>query len=120
MSPAAALRAADRFTPLSTTAGVQQPLPSTGLEQPEARTLKPEFPMHRTITVHVTGGLDGALRVATMLRGRGYRVRDLTLGVREGVVESRLDCTIALTAAEAALLLERLRRMPAVVAADNA
>lgn len=79
----------------------------------------PEFPVHRAIAVQVTGGLDGALRVATMLRGRGYRVRDLSVDVREGVVESRVGCTVALTAAETALLLERLRRLPAVVTAEN-
>lgn len=69
--------------------------------------------------MHVTGGLDGALRVVAMLRGRRYRVRDLSVDVREGVVESRITCTIVLTTNETTLLLERLRRLPVVVAADN-
>lgn len=85
-----------------------------------ARDAGAELPVPRAIAVQVTGGLDGALRVATMLRGRGYRVRDLSVDVREGLVESRVACTVALTVAETALLLERLRRLPTVVTADDA
>ena len=77
------------------------------------------YPSHRRVTAYVTGGLDGVLRVVTMLRGRGYKVRDLSVEVCDGVVESAVSCTVALTAAEATLLVERLRRMPAVVSADQ-
>ncbi|MGD9990420.1 hypothetical protein [Pseudonocardia sp.] len=83
-------------------------------------TLDAVHPTHRRVTAYVTGGLDGVLRVVTMLRGRGYKVRDLSVEVCDGVVESAVSCTVALTAAEAALLVERLRRMPAVVSADEA
>ena len=38
---------------------------------------QPELPVDRTLITRVAGGLDGAVRVATMLRGRNYRVRDL-------------------------------------------
>lgn len=76
-----------------------------------------EFPRHRSVTVHLVDGLDGVLKVAMMLRGRRYRVRDLSVDVREGVVESVFTCTIALSAADTALLLERLRRVPVVVSA---
>lgn len=74
---------------------------------------------HRCVTAYVAGGLDGTLRVVAMLRGRRYRVHDLTVEVRDGVVESRVSATVSLTSADAELLLERLRRMPAVVSADH-
>ncbi|MGE3289603.1 MAG: hypothetical protein AB7J32_26380 [Pseudonocardia sp.] len=86
---------------------------------PSARVDEPvPVPVHRAVTVYVTDGLDGVLRVVTLLRGRGYRVRDLTVDVREGVVESRMACTVVLTAAQAHLLVARLRRMPVVASAD--
>ncbi|MGE0296737.1 hypothetical protein [Pseudonocardia sp.] len=75
-------------------------------------------PVHRAVTAYVTDGLDGVLRVVTLLRGRGYRVRDLEVDVREGVVESRVACTVVVTAADAHLLVHRLRRMPVVVSAE--
>jgi hypothetical protein len=80
--------------------------------------LAAEVPTCRSVTAHVTGGLDGALRVVTMLRGRDYRVRDLVLNVREGVVESLLTCTVVLTSADLDLLVARLQRLPAVVSAE--
>lgn len=94
------------------------PVASAVHSRTESRTA-PEFPVHRAITVHVTGGFDGSLRVLVMLRGRRYRVRDLAVEVYEGVVQSRIDCTITLSAAETRLLLERLRRIPVVVTADT-
>jgi tRNA U34 2-thiouridine synthase MnmA/TrmU len=77
-----------------------------------------EFPCDRTITAHVSGGFDGALRVATMLRSRGYRVRGLSLDIQEGTVPSRFECTLELHAADVGLLLERLRRIVVVLAAE--
>ena len=70
--------------------------------------------------VQVTGGLDGVVRIATMLRGRRYRVRDLAVDVREGVVVSEVRATVVLTATETALLLERLRRLATVVSTEHA
>ncbi|WP_051580576.1 hypothetical protein [Pseudonocardia acaciae] len=78
-----------------------------------------EFPTYRAVVAHVTGGLDGVLRVVTLLRGRVYRVRDLEVEVREGVVESRVGCTALLTSGEIEMLLARLRRMPSVVSAEH-
>jgi hypothetical protein len=72
------------------------------------------------VVIHVTSGLDGVVRVATMLRGRRYRVRDLAVDVREGVLVSEVRATVLLTAAETGLLLERLRRLAVVVHADGA
>jgi hypothetical protein len=40
--------------------------------------------------------------------------------MRDGVVESRVRCTLVLPASELDLLLERLRRLPAVMSAENA
>ncbi|MEU5850261.1 hypothetical protein [Saccharopolyspora shandongensis] len=79
-----------------------------------------EFPAHRSITVYVAEGLHGILRVVTVLNGRRYRVRNLRAEVREEVVESRISCTVLLTAQQFNLLLEQLRRLPAVVSAENA
>lgn len=78
-----------------------------------------EYPTHRAVVVYVTGGLDGVLRVMALLRGRAYRVRDVEVDVREGVVESRVGATAYLTGGEADLLLARLRRMPVVVSAEH-
>ena len=79
---------------------------------------QPELPVDRTLITRVAGGLDGAVRVAMMLRGRNYRVRDLTVDVREEVVVSEVSVTVVVTATEAELLLKRLRRLPAVVSAE--
>lgn len=76
-------------------------------------------PTYRRVTTHVTDGLDGVLRVVTVLRGRRYRVRDLAVEVREGVVESTVHATVLLNADEHVLLLDRLRRLPAVLTADT-
>jgi hypothetical protein len=70
---------------------------------------------YRTLVVRMTAGLDGVVRVVTMLRGRRYRVRHLTVDVHEGASEGELRATVLLTDAEVDLLEERLRRMPAVV-----
>jgi hypothetical protein len=48
-----------------------------------------------------------------------YRVRHLTIDVREEVVVSEVSVTVVVTATEAELLLKRLRRLPAVVSAEN-
>ncbi|UMP00075.1 ACT domain-containing protein [Amycolatopsis sp. EV170708-02-1] len=77
------------------------------------------FPAYRSLTVHVTDRLDGAARVVMLLRARSYRVRDMTVEVREGVVESRVQCTVWLGRDDVELLLCRLRRMPGVVSAEK-
>lgn len=77
-----------------------------------------EFRADRKVIVHVAEGLDGVLRVAMMLRGRRYRVRDLAMTIREGAL-SEIRVTVVLTASETELLLNRLRRFPIVVSADN-
>ncbi|MFC9250429.1 hypothetical protein [Amycolatopsis thailandensis] len=84
-----------------------------------AVTKAAEFPAYRSLTAHVVGGLNGVLRVVALLHGRRYAVRGLEVEVREGVVESRVGCTVLLTEAECLLLLQRLRRVPAVVAAEK-
>jgi hypothetical protein len=88
--------------------------------EPRWSAVPSDVPVHRAVTAHVTDGLDGVLRVVTVLRGRRYRIRDLAVDVRDGVVESRVRCTLVLPAAELDLLLERLRRLPAVMSAENA
>lgn len=78
---------------------------------------QPELALHRRFVARVTGGLDGAVRVAMLLRGRNYRVRDLTVDVRQEDVLSEIRVTVLLTGVEADLLVKRLQRIPAVVSA---
>jgi hypothetical protein len=99
------------------------PSPETGSpprSAPRWSAVPSDISVHRAVTAHVTDGLDGVLRVVTVLRGRRYRIRDLSVDVRDGVVESRVRCTLVLPAGELDLLLERLRRLPAVMSAENA
>jgi hypothetical protein len=76
----------------------------------------PQAPQPVTVSVAVSGGLDGVQRVVTLLRGRGYPVRGLTadLGADE---TAAVGLTVPLTADEAALLVARLHRLPAVLCA---
>jgi hypothetical protein len=87
--------------------------------RPQTRAVTTEYPMHRCVVVHVDGGLDGVLRVLTTLRGRQYRVRDLAVQVHEGVRVSEVRATVVLTADHTDLLLDRLRRLPAVLTAER-
>lgn len=99
------------------------PSPQTGnppSTAPRWSAVVSDVPVHRAVTAHVADGLDGVLRVVTVLRGRRYRIRDLNVEMRDGVVESRVRCTLVLPASELDLLLERLRRLPAVMSAENA
>lgn len=73
---------------------------------------------HRRYAVLITDGIDGVLRVATVLRQRGYLVRDFAADVREGVVLSAVTCTVFATAEEADLCVQRLLRIPVVVSVD--
>ena len=76
----------------------------------------PEETFH-AIDAHLDEGFDGAVRVLTMLRTRRYDVRDVTVAVADGGAGCTVRCTVVLTAARADVLLERLRRMPAVTSA---
>jgi hypothetical protein len=71
------------------------------------------------LIVDVTDGLDGVMRVATMLRARRYLVRNLTVDLREGVAVSEVRATVLLTARETDLLLRRLRRIGVVTSAST-
>ena len=85
----------------------------------QSANLRPaDHPTYRCVTTHVTDGLDGVMRVMSLLRGRQYRLRDLSINVQEGVVASTVSATVLLGAQEHTLLLNRLRRVPSVVSAD--
>lgn len=112
MPTASAIRPQDCPAPsLQATPAAHRPLPASSQDAAPG----PESPHPHVFTVRVTGGLDGALRVLTLLHGRRYQVRDVSMDVRDDVVESRIDCTVTVTAVEVPLLLERLRRIPVVV-----
>lgn len=72
------------------------------------------MPGHVSVTVVVTGGLDGLQRVVTLLRGRGYPVRGLTADLADDDTGA-LGVHLPLTAEEAELLVARLHRLPAVL-----
>ncbi|WP_433506608.1 hypothetical protein ACQP04_09055 [Pseudonocardia halophobica] len=74
----------------------------------------PEMSDHVSVTVAVTGGLDGVQRVVTLLRGRGYPVRGLTADLADDDTGA-LGVRLPLTAEEAELLVARLHRLPAVL-----
>jgi hypothetical protein len=67
----------------------------------------------RLVRTRLDGGMDAVQRVVTLLRGRGYEVRGMSVDLRRGT----LDVTLLVTPAETALLLERLRRLPSVLGA---
>ncbi|MGW2288711.1 hypothetical protein [Streptomyces phaeochromogenes] len=54
------------------------------------------------------------MRVVTVLRARGYVVRDLSVDVQEAL-GSEIRATVVVTGQQVDLLLERLRRLPVVV-----
>jgi hypothetical protein len=67
----------------------------------------------RLVRTRLDGGMDAVHRVVTLLRGRGYEVRGMSVDLRRGT----LDVTLLVTRDETALLLQRLRRLPSVLAA---
>ncbi|MFJ9567916.1 hypothetical protein ACIRQQ_48880 [Streptomyces fuscichromogenes] len=74
----------------------------------------PDSPLPRSVVTRVTGALDGVTRVVTMLRARGYVVRNLKADIQE-TLDSEIRATVDLTAGQTDLLLERLRRLAIVV-----
>lgn len=80
-----------------------------------SETLAPECPTPRRVTTYLVDGLHGISRVISLFHSRRYRVINLSVQVRDGVVESSIDCTVLLCAGELDVLLERLRRIPSVV-----
>lgn len=74
----------------------------------------------RTFVAYVTDHLDGAARLLTLVRGRGYPVRAFAVDICSEAMASEVRLTVVLTAPDAELLLRRLRRMPAVLSAETA
>lgn len=79
-----------------------------------------EFLVRRNVIAHVVGGLDSVLRIVGVLRSRRYHVLDFNVDICDGVVESRVACTLLITEHEIDPLLERMRRLPSVVSAETA
>lgn len=75
--------------------------------------------MHRRHEIVTTDGIDGVCRVATLLRQSGYRVRDFSADVREGVPLSSLTCTVSLTSDETEDFARLLAGLPTVVSVDR-
>jgi len=92
---------------------------STAGPAPLVHTDRPAAPSYRRVAVRAIGGVDGLFRIVGLLRERRYRVRDMSVDVREGVVESTVRCTVLLNGDDLGLLLHRLRRLPQVVLADE-
>lgn len=74
---------------------------------------------HRKHTILTSDGLDGVFHVAAVLRDCGYRVREFSADVREGVGVTPLTCTVSLTAAESEQFVDRLSEEPTVLSVDR-
>ncbi len=75
--------------------------------------------MHCRHEIVTTDGIDGVCGVATVLRQSGYRVRDFSADVREGVVLSSLTCTVSLTPDEPDDFADLLAGLPTVVSVNR-
>lgn len=75
--------------------------------------------LHRRHDIVTADGMDGVFRVAAALRESGYRVRDFSADVREGVVLSSLTCTVSLTSDESELFIDQLQQVPSVVSVEQ-
>lgn len=75
--------------------------------------------LHCQHEIVTTDGIDGVCRVTTALQQSGYRVRDFSADVREGVVLSSLTCTVSLTPDETDEFAELMRCVPAVVSVNR-
>ena len=73
-------------------------------------------PDGRSVVVELVPGPDGPLAILTMLRGRRYDVVDVRVE-RRG---ARMTVSVALPPSRMPVLLERLRRIPVVLAAHAA
>ncbi|MPZ64057.1 MAG: hypothetical protein GEU83_00530 [Pseudonocardiaceae bacterium] len=75
--------------------------------------------IHRRHDIVTADGMDGVFRVAAALRESGYRVRDFSADVREGVVLSSLTCTVSLTSDESELFIDQLQQVQSVVSVEQ-
>lgn len=75
--------------------------------------------MHCSHAIVTSDGVDGVARVVTALCELGYRVRDFTADVREGVVLSSLTCTVSLAPDECGRFAEQLLGVPSVVSVER-
>lgn len=75
--------------------------------------------IHRRHDIVTADGMDGVFRVAAALRESGYRVRDFSADVREGVVLSSLTCTVSLTSDESEMFMNQLQQVPSVVSVEQ-
>ncbi|RJQ83065.1 hypothetical protein [Amycolatopsis panacis] len=74
--------------------------------------------LRRRIATYFTGGVEEIPALVRALAETGRHVHDLSVNVREGVTESSMACAVLVAADEVDTLLERLRRLPAVVSAE--
>lgn len=85
--------------------------------RPVQRT-RPPVLVRRRIATHFTGGVEGMLNLADMLRERGYKVHDLSVDIRDGVRESSMVCTVMVTNNDVDQLLDQLRCLNPVVSSE--
>ncbi|WP_344867085.1 hypothetical protein [Amycolatopsis ultiminotia] len=74
--------------------------------------------LRRRIAAYFTGGIEEIPALVRVLRETDRHVHDLSVDVRDGVTESSMVCAVLVAADEVDPLLERLRRLPAVVSAE--
>lgn len=69
--------------------------------------------------VLVADGFDGVVRIASLLRQRGYIVLDFATELCADTASTVLTCTLAVSDDEAGLWVRRLERLPTVVSVTS-
>jgi hypothetical protein len=69
--------------------------------------------------VQLAEGFDGVVRIASMLRQRGYIVREFATELGDNDASTALTCTLAVTTEEAQLWVRRLERLPTVLSVTS-
>lgn len=87
-------------------------MPTTTLDT--ARSLL----VRRRIAAYFLGGVSEIPAIVGALPARGCLVHELSVGIRDGVKESSMACTVMLPADGVEPLLAHLRDLPAVVSAE--
>ncbi|GAA4529142.1 hypothetical protein [Amycolatopsis samaneae] len=78
------------------------------------------MPVRRRIATYFLGGAGEVPHLIGALTQHGCRVHELSVDIRDGVPESSMVCAVLVAADETEILLDRLRRLPAVASAELA
>lgn len=91
------------------------PVISSSYRVPPAHS---SFLVRRRIATYFTGGVEGILKLVFVLQQHGYKVHEMSVDIRDGVMESSMVCTVMVTSDDIHRLLECLRELPSVVSSE--